>query len=377
MKKVLIIVTKSNLGGAQRYVYDLATHLPRDRFEVVVAAGPAQGSNEPGKLMEMLTNASIRTIYLPSLARDVGLADLSAYRELATAIRAEKPDVLHLNSSKVGGLGALAGRMNGVPRILFTSHGLAYDENRGSVQKALIFLATWATFLLCHAVIGISDDIASRARKMPGVGKRVHRIFNGLDVMPFLSKEAAMAHFQELKPGIRGDLPLFGSIAELVPNKNISCAVEACAILKKRDKKFSYVIIGSGDEREKLSGLIKVRNLEDSVFLLGNVLDARNYLRAFDFFLLPSQKEGVPYALLEAAQAQVPVIGSDIPGIRAVVGDDSGILVPVYDPKMFAVAMEKLMENTELRMRMGDNLAKKTATKFSIARMLEETIALY
>ena len=377
MKKVLIIVTKSNMGGAQRYVYDVATHLPKDLFEVVVAAGPAQGSSEPGKLLEMLNTAGIRTIYLPSLARDVGLADLAAYRELLATIRTEKPNILHLNSSKAGGLGALAGRRARIPHIIFTSHGLAYDEPRWFFQKFLIFLATWATFLLCHRVIAISDYIASRARRLPGVAHRVRRVLNGLDAVPFLPKDAARKRLQEIEPHIQEDIPLIGSIAELVPNKNLSVAIEACAILKERGKKFAYTIIGSGDERIKLEQLIREKNLENCVFLLGAVPEARNDIRAFDIFLLPSIKEGVPYVLLEAAQAKVPIVGSDIPGIRTIIGSDSGLLAPSHDAELMSVAIAQYLESPKLRASMSDNLARSVASRFSIERMIRETSALY
>src|SRR5688572_22606349 len=114
-KKILYIITKSNWGGAQKYVHDLATGLPKEQFDVAVAFGHAspeatQAKRGTGSLKERLDVAGIRTISIPRLGRDIQLIDESAvFFSLVKLIRNEKPDVIHLNSPKIGGLGALAG----------------------------------------------------------------------------------------------------------------------------------------------------------------------------------------------------------------------------------------------------------------------------
>ena len=124
-KKVLFLITKSNWGGAQRYVYDLVTTLDKSQFDVVVALG---GN---GILVEMLNHAGIRTIIIQSLARNISIKnELSFARELWNILRIEKPDVFHVNSSKAGGVGTFLGRLSRVPRIIFTAHGWAFNEDR-------------------------------------------------------------------------------------------------------------------------------------------------------------------------------------------------------------------------------------------------------
>src|SRR6185437_2692500 len=112
-KKVLYVITKGNFGGAQRYVFDLATHLPKEKFEAVVVCGVG------GSLIEKLRDAHIRTITISSLERNASIfSDIAAFFALWKIIRQEKPDILHLNSSKAGGLGVVAGRLSGIKRIL-------------------------------------------------------------------------------------------------------------------------------------------------------------------------------------------------------------------------------------------------------------------
>src|SRR5687767_3813467 len=102
-RRIIFVITKSNFGGAQRYVYDLAVALPKDRFEVIVAFGGA------GVLADRLVAAGIRTVSLSGLDRDINpLKELSVFVALVRLFRHERPDAVHLNSSKIGGLGALA-----------------------------------------------------------------------------------------------------------------------------------------------------------------------------------------------------------------------------------------------------------------------------
>lgn len=127
----MFVVTKSNFGGAQRYVFDLATNLPTNGYDVLVATGSAQGSESAGSLIGMLQHAGIRTVFLPHMARDISpLRDWRTFLSLWKLMRDEKPDVVHLNSSKAGILGALTARLAGVRRIIFTAHGWAFWETR-------------------------------------------------------------------------------------------------------------------------------------------------------------------------------------------------------------------------------------------------------
>ena len=128
MKKILFVITKSNWGGAQKYVYDLANelHRPNAEFEVAVAFG------QEGQLAGKLREAGITTHPIRSLQRDVSvIADIKSFFELLRLFKTQKPDIAHLNSSKVGGLGALAARVAGVPKIIFTVHGWPFWETRG------------------------------------------------------------------------------------------------------------------------------------------------------------------------------------------------------------------------------------------------------
>jgi hypothetical protein len=190
-KKVLFVITKSNWGGAQAYVYTLAAHFQTSGYDVVVALG-GTGTKEAssGELAEKLEAAGVRTVFVRSFVRDVSLTkEFKTFAELCAIMRHEKPDVVHLNSSKAGGIGALAARTCSVHNIVFTSHGLAFEEDRPALARLIIRLMTWFTFLLSHQVIVISKDNAERAARMPWCAKKIHLIYNGIAESALLTRE--------------------------------------------------------------------------------------------------------------------------------------------------------------------------------------------
>ena len=149
-KKVLFLITKSNFGGAQRYVFDLATHLDRDRYAVAVALG---GN---GSLIEKLTEAAIRVIRIPGLQRNISFKkELLSFWQIHKLLKAERPDVLHVNSSKAGGIGAFIGRLHRVPCIVYTAHGWAFNEDRSLVSRLLVGFLHWLTILFAHHTITV------------------------------------------------------------------------------------------------------------------------------------------------------------------------------------------------------------------------------
>ena len=305
-KKILFVITKSNWGGAQKYVYDLATSLPKDQFEVAVALGGTGETNAgTGLLAERLKEAGVRTIFLASFTRDIYLSrEFKTFFELLRIIKEEKPDVLHLNSSKAGGLGALAGRIAGVRRIIFTAHGWAYGESRPLTERTLIWIASWFTILFAHRVIVLSGYEYTRAPVIFS-HRKIVVIHNGIDLhMKFASGEKIRTAFP---PGVR----ITGTIGEMIKNKNQIALVEQA----KNDSGMYVAIVGTeGEERLHLEEKIKEYRLANRVKIFG-FIPASEVLRGFDVFALPSLKVGLPYVLLEAKLAGLPIIANHVGGV--------------------------------------------------------------
>ena len=372
--KVLFVITKSNFGGAQKYVFDLATRLPADRFDVAVALGG------DGLLVSKLHEANIHTIQIPSLLRDVDMMnDLSAFFGLRAIFRKEQPDVVHLNSAKAGGVGALAARLDGVPKIIFTAHGWAFNEERSLVERIFITFFSWVTVLLAHQTIAVSRAVKNDTRNWPFVQGKIATIQNGATTPPFYSPDEARA---KLSTQIGATFPenayILGTIAELHKNKGLAYAIEALATLIPQNPSLYYIILGGGEGKERLEALVRLHNLQERVFLPGFVKDAAAFLPAFDAFILPSIKEGLPYVALEAGLAKLPVIATNIGGIPEIIEDrKTGLIISPRDIEAIAHAVRELRGDSVLAKNLGEALYKKTMTEFSLERVLRETASIY
>ena len=369
MKKVLFVITKSNWGGAQRYVFDMATAAHSAGFTVAVAYGSR------GELGSKLETAGIRTIEIPSLGRDISIgADWKAYRALSRVIAAERPDILHLNSSKAGAMGALAGRLHGVPRIIFTAHGWALNEERPLWQKIPIAGIYIATLLLSHRTIAVSQAVAQDMRRMPFISKKILVIHNGISAPEFLPQEQSRT---TLLPNQTASFWI-GMVGELHKIKRTADAILAFTSIAKEFPHAILVIAGEGEEHTHLQALIEKNHMQQRIFLLGHIPNAATHMKAFDIFLLPSRSEALAYVAVEAGYAGLPVIASNVGGIPEIITDGvSGVLVPRENPQALTDALRSLLNNPDLRKKLGDALQTRVHEEFSLATMVQHTLTVY
>jgi glycosyltransferase involved in cell wall biosynthesis len=319
----LFVITKSNWGGAQRYVYDLATSLPKSEFDVAVAFG------RRGPLASELEKDGIAVHEIKSLRRDVSFgADVKSFFELRRIFKKMRPDIVHLNSSKAGGLGALAARAAGVPRILFTAHGWPFREQRTMIQRAALWVTSWITALLSTKIICVSDYDLRQARRMPFIAQKAVRIYNGIGPQTLSSGE-------KIRSAFPAGAKITGTIGELTKNKNQIALIEQA----EHSPDMYVAIVGEGELREDLEKKIKEWGLGDRVKLFG-FMPASDVLKGFDTFVLPSLKEGLPYVLLEARAAGLPIAASRVGGV-------------------------------------GEILDSQNTQEFTLDHMLQKTLALY
>ena len=373
-KKILYIITKSNFGGAQKYVFELAIAAKEAGHQVAVACGGTGKKNaELGLLATKLTDNGIRVIPIKHFMRNMSLGnDFVAFLNIWRLMRDERPDILHVTSSKAGGLGALAGRLTDIKRIIFTSHGLTIDETwRLYWQRITIYIGTWFTLKFAHCSIMISTETCERAKKMPGMSHKIALVKNGIAPVDFKSKNESRA---ALELNIPDTHCVIGGIGELHKNKNWLAAIHAITTLPST---IHLAIIGSGEEYESLKQHAEKFGVSSRVHLLGYIPDADQYLRAFDIFLLPSKKEGLPYVILEAGLAGLPVIASDLPGNHDIITSGTNGFLIEPTPRIIATSVEMLIRDEGMRRRFGAALQETVMETFSIHKMIEGTFAVY
>ncbi len=373
MKKILFIITKSNWGGAQRYVHDLAVGLPKSDFEAVAACGG------DGPLAVKLRTAGVRVITVPSLERDISfIKELKSLGQLFKLIKSEKPDVLHINSSKAGVLGTFVGRLCFVPKVIFTSHGWAFNEDRPAWQKFIFKSAHWLTVLLAHKTIAVSHEL-KRQMDWPLVQNKMIVIHSGREIKDMKAREEARDFLTKLAPSLREYKNDFWSvtIGELHKIKQHNVTIRALAEAVRQKPNTRHIIIGEGEEREGLELLIKKMALESHIFLIGAVDEASLYLKAFDMFVLSSRSEALGYVIIEAAIAGLPIIATNVGGIPEIVDNGrSALLVPSGDVDNLKNAYLKLRSDEAARKFLAAG-ASERARHFTFAETLQKTMGAY
>lgn len=365
--KIFYGITKSNFGGAQRYVFDLATGAKKAGHNVSVICG---GN---GPLVGKLEREHIKVFSLPQMQRDISLVDeFQALHFLFRTLWEEKPDVFHINSSKMGGLGAVAARLAGIKKIVFTSHGWAFNETwRPWWQKILIKFFVWLTILFSHKTICVSEKTRKDVQ-FPFVKHKLVVIHNGINEFELLDRSSARTAL-----GIHDDVLVVGTNSELHRVKGLDIMLDAWERYANKSDGI-LTMISDGELREVLENYAKELGLSDKVIFKGYLDDARKYLRAFDIFCMPSRSENLPYALLEAGQAELPVIATSVGGIPEVIENGiNGVLVPPEDSETIFSTLILLSEDKTLRGRLGGALKETVHEKFSKEKMVKETLALY
>lgn len=388
-KKILYIITKSVWGGAGKYVYDLAVNLPKNEFEVFVAAGAASNAADgENKLAQEIKKANIPYFEIKNFKRDIGLfKDIRAFFEILKLLRKLRPDVVHVNSSKAGGIAGLAALLYKLLtihyslRTIFTAHGWAFHEKRPKWQNFLIRLFSKITVLFYDTIICVSEfDRQSALKNNIAKPQKLITIHNGINAQKteFLTKEQALTHLARLVGHRMSDNKMIiGTIGEFTKNKGQKYLIEAIKLLPASYSLLTF-IIGWGEEKRNLELRIRNYELGDKIMLIDNLSPAAPYLKAFDIFVLPSIKEGLPYTLLEAGLAELPVIATDVGGNPEIIENGkTGILIPPANSEALANAIEKLIKNESLRKTLAQNLHQKILNEFSFGRMLKQTIELY
>lgn len=324
--KILIVITKSEIGGAQVFALNLARGLKKAGVEVVVAGGP--GDYLPAELQK--SDIAFHRFQKLERSRNPFKA-LEFIGELSQYAREGHFDVVHLNSTN-----ALLG-VWGLKNIktVFTVHGLSLIDQRHQALapiKAAYKLFFRLAFKKLNKIIFVSRLNFEFAKKSGllrgGLEQKSFLIYNGVnfDDGDLLGREEARAELAKalnLDPETTADFKesfIYGSIGRLAYPKNYEFLISSHLAIKASKPNAKILIIGEGPEREKYENLVKLYKAQDSIFLTGEMTGASKYLKAFDCFVICSIFEGLSLSLIEAHQAGVPSLASRVGGNEEIVG---------------------------------------------------------
>jgi len=374
MQKILYIITQKDCGGAQKNVLDLALGM-ENRYQIKVAAGPDGGN----WLFEELEKNKIPAVGLNRLHRAINpINDFLACQEIKQLLRREKPDVLHLHSSKAGLIGSLAAALSGQKiKVIYTSHGAAFAGSHSLLNKKIFLLAEKISARWKHKIICVSNKeknvwLENRAASP----NKLTVIVNGINpsLANFLEKNQAR---EELLIKIPPTDKLIGCLANFYPDKGLSFLVDAVDLVCRKRTDVRFAIIGDGSERKNLEEKIKNKQLKDKIILTGQIPDASRYLRAFDLYVQPSIKEGFGYTILEALTAELPVVSTDVGGAADMItSGQNGLIVPPQNAPALAEGIITLLESPKLAQKLAEN-SRQNIQKFSTDTMVKQTEKVY
>ncbi len=359
------------MGGAQRFMSELVTHSDAQRFSFSIAAGPDGNHALRDALPERTTYHTIS-----SLRRAIApWHDLQCVRDIRERILAEKPDIVFLNSSKAGFLGAIAARWckKALPnlRVVYRIGGWQFhDPIHPSLQALYRTLERWSAHWKDIIVVNSESDRAAGIAHHIIPRRELIAIHNGIDPYPTTyTKAEARAHIAEaIHIPIADDAIVIGTIANAYPAKDLQTFIRAAAHFGPEAQ---WIIIGDGPERPALEQLIRRLELQSRVHMIGQRQDAKMLLPAFDVFALTSMKEGFPWALLEAMAAKVPSIATRVGGIPEILthGED-GFLIEPQNPAALAQRVHALISDTRLAHDITMAAHQRIVTRFSLQTMI-------
>jgi len=351
-KNVLHIITLSEWGGAQQVCYDIVTNLAdKDEFSVEVACAPG------GELVDRLREQGIVVHTIDSLRRAISpLNELKALFTLYRLIRKRRYDIVHCHSTKAGLLGRIAAWLARVPKIYFTVHGWGFYNvgEYGRMQPILVFLEKMAARLTDRIICVSENDRRQGLKRRIASEDKLVVIHNGITW-----DQPRIHGILREKIGAGESDIIFGMVGRLAYPKNPLLFLEAAAQVVKAHEQAKFVLIGDGPFYDDCREFIKGNSLEGNAFLLGFREDVRRFLSDMDVFVLSSRFEGLPLTIIEAMFAGLPVVATRVGGVPELVEDGiTGFLVPPKDPGALAEALQKLIEDPELRRRMLEETEK-------------------
>lgn len=344
--KVLHLIPTLRVGGAERLVADLVTAPGHYCSHEVATMFPAEQTCYEGQLREA-------GIPLHHCRKRPGL-DMRLPCELYRLFARTQPDVLHthLYALRYALVPAIVRR---VPVVVHTIHTLAQHED---FRPALWIYRLAFRF---HAVqpVAISESLRASARLLYGARLDLPVIPNGIRTDPYLrTRSGGCAQSPVLR---------ILNVARLDPVKNHLFLLAIAQELERLKIPFTLHIAGDGPMRERIAAETAARGLKHRVQLLGQVTDVVALYAAADVFVLPSTREGLPMALLEAMASSLAVVASPVGGIPEVLSDGvCGLLLPVDKPAAWAAALAKLSADAGLRQRLGMAAREKVLRHYDI-----------
>ncbi|MDI6641745.1 MAG: glycosyltransferase [Elusimicrobiota bacterium] len=348
----LHLITSLNIGGTENFLLTLVRSL-KHKYNFYVGY-----IKEKGLVSQMIENEGIPVIHLPNIF------------SIAKFIRKEQIQILHTHLYRANILGRIAGKIAHV-KLLISSQRSIDNWKR---KNPFAVIADRITSNFCDGII--ANSLAAKNALMQRekiTAEKITVIHNGVNINDFITKSSKETVKKKLN--ITENSYVVSCVTRLHLEKGVDLIPEIAQQVLSKNKQIVFLVVGDGPEKENLELKIKNSKLKEKILLLGWRQDVHNILSITDVFFLCSREESFPQSVLEAMALGIPVVATNVGGIKEIVQDSkTGFLV--NNTSEFAEKILKLINNPELRNSFSLN-AKQIAAQYTTEKMIYEIDAFY
>ncbi|MFZ7942057.1 glycosyltransferase family 4 protein [Neobacillus sp. 19] len=366
--KILYVITGADIGGAQKHLLYLSDWFAKKGHDVHVVLG------EDGPFISELAKQHIGATVIP-IPRTIKLwDDLKAIWQLVLFIKKGNYDLVHSHSSIAGIIARLAGFLNRMDKNIYTAHGFVFTDPTLSAKKRRLYLWLEKLFSRFSTDIITVSAFDYHQGKADGInGKKMSVIHNGI------LESAIIPHsvLKQKQQRHRGrDKKIIGFVGRFASEKNLDMLLRV--VSRFLGQNVEFWLIGDGPLFGHYQHEIKRQNLEGIVQLKGNQDNVLDWMDHMDAMVITSHKEGLPYVLLEACGRGLPVISTDVGGVKEVVDPDGrkNILVAINDDEAMYEKLHLLLSNDSYREELGKYFLE-IASRFTVEQMCVKTNKVY
>lgn len=354
---VMHIVYSNAIGGLEKVVVNLCKRLKRGNYNLSIC------SLTEGKFFKNELMQDGIPVFVEKKHEGI---DLSLPWRLAKLFKTHNVDLIHTHNISPWLYGTMGARVAGIKAIVHTEHSNLFS-NQKKLKITERFLANFT-----NVIIADSKEVKYGLIQQGIKEEKIVIVYNGVEVNLISTSKLVL----KKRLNLPEDAIVIGTVARLVPLKNIDLLIEVSLKLFLIYPNLRVVVIGGGPLLNHFKR--KAEKLKERIKFLGEINNARELLNIFDIFVLPSLSEGMPIAVLEAMATGLPVVATNVGGVSEVVEDSqTGFLVPSGNSNIMAEAIIKILNNPELAKTMGEEGKKRVKEKFSLEKMVNDYEFLY
>ena len=380
MPRVLRIINRFNIGGPTYNATFLSAFLSDD-FETLLVGGLPEPDEEDS--LYIPEKYGVKPLLIKELQRTPNFkSDRIAYNKLKEIIQEFKPDIVHTHASKAGALGRKAALACNVPVIVHTFHGHVFHSYFGRLKTALFQFIERRLAARSTKIIAISHLQKEELSQQFHICKpeKIAVIPLGFDLGQFQENLVEKRRVTREKYQLAADEVAVAIVGRLAPIKNHALFLSVIELLAQKKCTARFFIVGDGMEKERIEREVGrlTKMFDVRIEMTSWIKDIATFNAGMDIMCLTSNNEGTPVSLIEAQACNLPVVSTDVGGVKDIlIPNETGFVVPKNDPNAFARALEKLIESKELRAEMSEKSWTFVKNKFHYSNLVQQTESLY